>query len=221
MRPLHIYYSNPIFGADEKRAMNEIHEKLNLSPTDFTAQVCVLRNLVSYELKNAADRPEYATDVVAKKFSVINHPELMRQGVLAYREHIKDNEVKVIEEKPMTKADTIFQRIIEPYKGNVLFVDFWNMACGPCRQSMLSMRDEVEANKDKPVKYLYITDDSEEKCRSFLEPSNIKGEHIHITRAEWGYMKEKFQFSGIPFAVLFDKNGKQRKNTTVEELLKE
>ena len=221
MRPLHIYYSNPIFGADEKRAMNEIHEKLNLSPTDFTAQVCVLRNLVSYELKNAADRPEYATDVVAKKFSVINHPELMRQGVLAYREHIKDNEVKVIEEKPMTKADTIFQRIIEPYKGNVLFVDFWNMACGPCRQSMLSMRDEVEANKDKPVKYLYITDDSEEKCRSFLEPNNIKGEHIHITRAEWGYMKEKFQFSGIPFAVLFDKNGKQRKNTTIEELLKE
>ena len=130
--------------------MNKIHEKLNLSPTDFSAQVCVLRRLVNWELKNAADKHEYAADVVAKKFSVITHPELMRQGVLAYRQHIKDNELKVVEDKPMTKADSIFLRIIEPYKGNVLYVDFWEMSCGPCRGLMLKMRDEVEANKDKP-----------------------------------------------------------------------
>ena len=115
----------------------------------------------------------------------------------------------------------IFQRIIEPYKGNVLYVDFWEMSCGPCRNLMLNMRDEVEANKEKPVKYLYITDDSEEKCRPFLEPNNIKGEHIHITPAEWGYLREKFQFTGIPFTVLFDKDGKQRDNVTVDEVLKE
>ena len=221
MRPFNIYYSNPIYGADEKMAMNKIHEKLNLSPTDFSAQVCVLRRLVNWELKNAADKHEYAADVVAKKFSVITHPELMRQGVLAYRQHIKDNELKVVEDKPMTKADSIFLRIIEPYKGNVLYVDFWEMSCGPCRGLMLKMRDEVEANKDKPVKYLYITDDTEEECRSFLEPNNIKGEHIYITKAEWGYLKEKFRFSGIPFTILFDKDGKQRNNTTVDELLKE
>lgn len=57
----------------------------------------------------------------------------------------------------MTKGDSIFQRIIEPYKGNVLYVDFWEMSCGPCRAGMLAMRDEVKANKDKPVKYLYVT----------------------------------------------------------------
>ena len=121
----------------------------------------------------------------------------------------------------MTKGDSIFQSIIEPYKGNVLYVDFWEMSCGPCRAKMLQMRDEVDANKDKPVKYLYITDDTEERCRPFLEPNNIKGEHIHITRSEWGYLQEKFQFTGIPFTILFDKDGKQRNNTTVDKLLKE
>lgn len=221
MRPFNIYSPGPVYGADEKTAMNTIHEKLNLIPTDFTAQVCVLRRLVNWELKNTADNHEYAADIVGKKFSVITHPELMRQGVLAYRQHIKDNELKVVEEKPMTKADSIFQRIIEPYKGNVLYVDFWEMSCGPCRGLMLNMRDEVDANKDKPVKYLYITDDTEERCRPFLEPNNIKGEHIHITRSEWGYLQEKFQFTGIPFTILFDKDGKQRNNTTVDKLLKE
>ena len=153
--------------------------------------------------------------------AVVSHPDLVRQGILAFRDYVKENEIKVVEQKPMTKGDSIFQRIIEPYKGNVLFVDFWEMSCGPCRAKMLHMRDEVEANKDKPVKYLYITDDTPEKCKSFLEPNNIKGEHIYITPSEWGYLQQKFNFTGIPFVVLFDKQGKQRKDVTVEQLLAE
>ena len=158
---------------------------------------------------------------MAAAMTVISHPELIRQGILTFRNYVKENEIKVTEDKTLTKGDSIFQRIIEPYKGNVLYVDFWEMSCGPCRAGMLHMRDEVEANKDKPVKYLYITDDTPEHCKSFLEPNNIKGEHIHITRSEWGYLQEKFQFTGIPFVVLFDKKGKQREDATVEQLLEE
>ena len=163
---------------------------------------------------------EYADDFAAT-MAVVSHPDLIRQGILAYRDYIRENEVKVVEDKLLTKGDSIFQRIIEPYKGNVLYVDFWEMSCGPCRAGMLRMRDEVEANKDKPVKYLYVTDDTPEHCKSFLEPNNIQGEHIHITRSEWGYLQEKFQFSGIPFIVLYDKQGKRRENVTVEQLLNE
>ena len=83
------------------------------------------------------------------------------------------------------------------------------------------MREEVEANKDKPVKYLYITADPEVQCRHFLQPNNIKGNHIYVTKAEWGYLAAKFQFSGIPYHFILDKNGKRRDDVTVEELLKE
>ena len=200
--------------------MNELHNKLNISPTDFSAQVCQLRAIFSTMDWHGNDY-DLAADEVAAAMSVISHPELIRRAVLTYRDYVKEKEIKVVEQKPMTKGDSIFQRIIEPYKGNVLYVDFWEMSCGPCRASMLHMRDEVEANKDKPVKYLYITDDTPEECQSFLEPNNIQGEHIHITRSEWGYLQEKFQFSGIPFVVLFDKQGKQRENVTVEQLLNE
>ena len=201
-------------------AMNELHDKLHVSPTDFSAQVCKLREFFSTTQWHK-DQHDIIADDFAATMAVVSHPELIRHAVLAYRDFIKENEIKVVENKPLTKGDSIFQRIIEPYKGNVLFVDFWGMSCGPCRGKMLSMRDEVEANKDKPVKYLYITDDTPEKCKSFLEPNNIKGEHIHITRAEWGYLQEKFQFSAIPFVVLLDKQGKLRENTTVKQLLNE
>jgi thiol-disulfide isomerase/thioredoxin len=201
-------------------AMNELHEKLNLSPTDFSAQVCQLRDFIS-TTKWHKDQYDTVADDFAATMAVISHPELVRQGILAYRDYIKENEIKVVEDKLLTKGDTILQRIIEPYKGNVLYVDFWEMSCGPCRAGMLHMRDEVEANKDKPVKYLYVTDDTPEHCKSFLEPNNIKGEHIYITRTEWGYLQEKFQFTGIPFVVIYDKQGKRRENVTVEQLLNE
>jgi thiol-disulfide isomerase/thioredoxin len=200
--------------------MNELQDKLHVSPTDFSAQVCKLREFFS-TTEWHKDQHDIIADDFAATMSVITHPELIRRAGLSYRDFIKGNEIKVVEQRAMTKGDSIFQRIIEPYKGNVLYVDFWEMSCGPCRGKMLSMRDEVEANKDKPVKYLYITDDPEVMCRHFLEPNNIKGEHIFITKSEWGYLQAKFQFTSIPFVVLFDKKGNQRDNTTVEELLKE
>lgn len=199
---------------------NEVWERLHLSPTNFSTQVCMLREVFS-KLKYWKDDYDHAAEDVANLLVKITHPELIRHAVLTYRDYVKENELQVVEQKPMTKGDSIFQRIIEPYKGNVLYVDFWAMYCSPCRADMLQMRDEVEANKDKPVKYLYITSDTPDKCRPFLEPNNIKGEHIHITPSEWGYLQEKFQFSAIPFFVLFDKQGKLRKDVTVEQLLEE
>ena len=203
-----------------KRNKELLQDKLHLSPTNFSWQVCRLRDIFTVLKWYKTDYDSAAEDI-AKALPSITHPELIRRAVLTYRDYVKENEIKVVEEKPMTKGDSIFQRIIEPYKGNVLYVDFWEMSCGPCRATMLQMRDEVEANKDKPVKYLYITDDTPEQCKSFLEPNNIKGEHIHISRSEWGYLQEKFQFTGIPFVLLFDKQGKQRKNVTIEQLLEE
>ena len=210
---------NSIYEA-KKLAMNELHDRLHISPTNFCTQVSMLRELFNM-LKWFKDDYDMASESVSNTMPFITHPALIRRALLTYREYVKENELKVVEDKPLTKGDSIFQRIIEPYKGNVLYVDFWQMSCGPCRGGMLDMRDEVEANKDKPVKYLYITDDTPENCRSFLEPNNIQGEHIHITRSEWGYLQEKFQFSAIPFVLLFDKQGNQRKDVTVEQLLNE
>ena len=211
----------PVFAREYNiNAMNVLHDKLHVSPTDFSAQVCKLRDFFS-TTQWYKDQPDTIADDFAATMTVITHPELIRRAVLAYRDFIKENEIKAVENKPLTKGDSIFQRIIEPYKGNVLFVDFWEMSCGPCRGKMLSMRDEVEGNKDKPVKYLYITDDTPEQCKSFLEPNNIKGEHIHITCAEWGYLQEKFQFTGIPFVVIYDKDGNRREDKTVQQLLEE
>ena len=45
-----------------------------------------------------------AADDFAAAMTVISHPELIRQGILNYREYVKENEIKVAENKPLTKG---------------------------------------------------------------------------------------------------------------------
>lgn len=225
-------YVQPTLREARREAMAKLHDKLQLSPTNFAAQICMLRDLFTklewpYYGQDIDSHYDFEAEDVASTLPYITNADLMRRAVLTYREYVKKYELKAAGKddtalrhiEPMTKGDSIFQSIIEPYKGNVLYVDFWEMSCGPCRAKMLQMRDEVDANKDKPVKYLYITDDTPEQCRAFLVGNDIKGEHIHVTRSQWGYLQEKFQFTGIPFVVIFDKDGNRREDKTVEQLL--
>lgn len=204
------------------KGLQRINDGLHLS-NNFTSQLCMIRDIFSSFKSGFFDNDEIKAEAIASVAPYITNQELLRLAILGYHDYIKEAQQSSIDNKPASKGDSIFQCIIEPYKGNVLYVDFWNMSCGPCRAGMLDMRDEVEANKDKPVKYLYVTDDTEEHCRSFLEPNNIKGEHIFISRSEWAYLQEKFNFSSIPFVVHVDRQGRIRKdpNISVKQLLAE
>lgn len=187
-----------------------VREKLHINPNCFSAQVCLMYNILGSAVDGIASGKN--ADVIADNVSYImpyiTNPELARIATLTYRDYVRNYEVPEISNKPMTKGDSIFQRIIEPYKGNVLVVDFWEMSCGPCRGGMLNERDEVKALADRPIKFLYITDNTPDQCNKWLDENEIKGEHIFITRAEWSHLQEKFNFGGIPFHILVDKFGK-------------
>lgn len=192
--------------------MKKISDNLHINPHNLTSQVCLMRKAFSI-MKQEAFHDDYETyaEYLAEILPYITNPDLTRITTLAYRDFVKIHEAqRSAEDTPLTKGDSIFQRIIDPYKGNIILVDFWSMTCGPCRAGMLNDRDKIKDMKDKPVKFLYITSDTPEKCNPWLKENYIQGEHIFISGAEWSHMQEKFNFSGIPFHVLVDKTGKVR-----------
>lgn len=112
---------------------------------------------------------------------------------------------------PATAEEKVLQRIIEPYAGNLLYLDFWGMGCGPCRAGMLSQRKIVEELSGEPVRFLYICEEAtspREVAEKWMTEKSIKGEHIYISSDDWNRLSHLFEFSGIPHAVLIGRDGK-------------
>lgn len=117
----------------------------------------------------------------------------------------EDNHVRIIEGYD---AENILSKIISPYKGNVLYLDFWGMSCAPCRAGMIQQKPLIESLTDKPFRVLYIanTEDGIESCKTWLRSEGIQGEHIFVSDEAWKRLSQLFNFNQIPFGILIGKD---------------
>jgi thiol-disulfide isomerase/thioredoxin len=105
-------------------------------------------------------------------------------------------------------ADSFFVKILEKYKGKVVFIDFWATWCVPCMQSIQQiapLKEELASSKD--LVFLYITNTtSPEKSYLTLMPG-IKGEHYRVSNDQYNFLSKLFQINGIPHYAIVNKQG--------------
>lgn len=153
---------------------------------------------------------------VAALASTLTYPKLVDVVLQAYSTAVEDmvfSEVQESEATVMSRqqpADrAALDKLIAPYHGNVLFVDFWGLSCGPCRQNMKAAKDLLARYEDKPFKALYVTEDdgTKEKSLKWLEEEGINGEFIFVDSDTWNRLRASLGFLGVPFGLLIDKEG--------------
>jgi len=144
----------------------------------------------------------------------IKTPYVARQVIQDYTDILASRGVsgKLLSEvnQSQTPADKYFEELIAPYAGNVLYIDFWWLACAPCKQEMISARKHIEAMKDRKIKFLYITSETDSPLgayQKFLDEYQIKGEHLRITKDQWNLLVSKFNIQGVPHCVIVNKRG--------------
>lgn len=188
---------------------DSIINSLCATPSPLLWQVARIRNL-RFTLSNVLKRRQDAEVFLSRVEKTLTHPYL-RATARNLLEKLCPENRPASYQLPEGKATDIFRRIIAPHAGKVLFVDFWATTCGPCRGGIQATADLRKQYRNHPeFQFVYITSETESPEKSYTDyvEKHLKGEACYrLTDTEYKYMRQLFQFNGIPHYVVVEKDG--------------
>ena len=111
----------------------------------------------------------------------------------------------------MSDGEKIFRKIIEPYKGRIIYVDIWGTWCSPCKSNLKESWKVKEALKDYDIVYLYLCNrSSEESWKNVIKEYNLTGDncvHYNLPEDQQAAIERYVGISGYPTYKLIDKEG--------------
>ena len=126
----------------------------------------------------------------------------------------------------LTDGKAIIDKIIEPYRGKIVYLDIWGTWCAPCKRK-LSKAHELKAElKDYDIVYLYLANHSPEQSwknviaeYNLTEPNCV---HYNLPADQQQALEQYVGLTGYPTYRLFDKQGNMHHlNWTDDENLPE
>ena len=111
----------------------------------------------------------------------------------------------------LTDGEAILRKILEPYKGRIVYLDIWGTWCGPCKEK-LSESDYVKQQlKEFDIVYLYLANRSpEESWKNVIKQYKLTGNncvHYNLPTAQQRAVEEFLHVDAFPTYKLIDKQG--------------
>jgi len=141
----------------------------------------------------------------------VQHPFLKEESKLEYETRYTEGFSKEAFELPSGDAADLFLKLVEPFKGKFVLVDFWGASCGPCVSSIKRMDSTFLKYVNHPdMEFVYITSkEATSKVQYKAFNTNYLMKHSHlISDSDFRMLQSLLKFSGIPHYVLLDRTGR-------------
>ncbi|WEK19929.1 MAG: TlpA disulfide reductase family protein [Candidatus Pedobacter colombiensis] len=104
------------------------------------------------------------------------------------------------------------------FRGKYLIIDFWASWCGPCRQEIPHLKEVYKKYKDKGLEILSVSVDAKPAdWKKAMNEERMAWPQINAVESK--PVMASYMFSGIPYLVVVDKDGKiVEKNVRGESL---
>ena len=135
-----------------------------------------------------------------------------------YKQVMKDKEEAVnrvihpsSDVEGLTEGKAIIDKIVEPYRGKIVYLDVWGTWCSPCKRKLSESHKLKAELEGYDIVYLYLANRSPEKSwknviaeYNLTEPNCV---HYNLPEAQQHAVEQYIELTGYPTYRLFDKQG--------------
>ncbi|MBJ6367275.1 TlpA family protein disulfide reductase [Snuella sedimenti] len=190
----------------------------------YKDQPTAVKVLQSLSWKKHKDYMVEQYDELAKKFPNVAYIQNAKSDLLDKIESVAKTEIGKVA-PDFTFPDINGKDVsLSDFKGKYVLIDFWASWCGPCRKESPNVQKQYQLYKDKGFEVVSVSiDKKEEDWRKAVKEDKLKGALL-LAQDSKKIMKD-YVFSGIPYMVLLDKEGKvmalNLRGEALQEKLKE
>lgn len=115
----------------------------------------------------------------------------------------------------LTDGKAILDKIVEPYRGRIVYLDIWGTWCSPCKRKLKESPEVKKQLKDYDIVYLYLVNrSSEESWKNIIAEYGLTGPdcvHYLLPEKQQNAVEEYVGLTGYPTYRLIDKQGNMHK----------
>lgn len=131
----------------------------------------------------------------------LSHKSLEHTESLKNTDHLKKSK----------DADALWSELISPYKGKIIYVDFWGTWCGPCKSEMEYVSELKKQFVDKDVVFMYFANNSpEESWKNVIKTYSLTGAnvvHYRLPKEQQSLLERRLNVKNFPTYMTIDRNG--------------
>jgi len=211
------------FNAKYQEQMNALLEEKDLDNTkEVLAKILGVNNGLLFDLiaiqtySRSLEESMPLSDDKLKKIAALGNnfyltylTEKNNQLLASIEENKKKGGYNVHTISPDVKNEQLFEELRKSFEGKVVFLNFWETWCAPCRMAMKQFYNTKETFKGKDIAFVYVASERSPKSAWQNSIPNIWGEHFYLTLDQFDYLSKNYGITGVPTYFIFDKEGKQ------------